>query len=104
MFKLTKPAASQIRDSARGSHSEEFALRFDATRKPDGAIEYQMGFDEVGVDDVLLNSRGVDIVFDNSQKPLLNGSVLDYVEIEPDEFRFIFLNPNDRHYRPPTED
>ncbi|NIM73367.1 MAG: iron-sulfur cluster assembly accessory protein [Gammaproteobacteria bacterium] len=104
MFTVTKAAASQIRHSAHSSDSEELALRVAATRKSDGAIEYQMGFDEVGVEDVLLNSRGVDVVFANAQKELLTGTVLDYVEIEPGEFRFIFLNPNDPHYRPPDED
>ena len=104
MFKVTKAAASQIRDSAQSGDTEELALRIAATRKSDGAIEYQMGFDEVGVEDVLMNSRGVDVVFANAQKELLNGTVLDYVEIEPGEFRFIFMNPNDPHYRPPDED
>jgi iron-sulfur cluster assembly protein len=104
MFKLTKAAASQVRQSAHRDDAEELALRIAASRKSDGAIEYQMGFDEVGVEDVLLNSRGVDVVFANSQKELLNGVVLDYVEIEPGEFRFIFLNPNDPHYRRPAEE
>jgi len=104
MFKVTKAAASRIRKSAHEGDAEELALRVAATRQPDGAIEYRMGFDEVGVEDVLLNSRGVDVVFASSQKELLNGVVLDYVEVEPGEFRFIFLNPNDPHYRPPVED
>ena len=104
MFKLSKSAARQIRDSAGSGDSEELALRIAATRKPDGAIEYQMGFDEVGVEDVLLSSRGVDVVFANTQKELLNGTVLDYVEMAPGEFRFIFMNPNDPHFRAPAED
>lgn len=104
MFKVTKAAASQIRSSANSGDAEELALRIAAARKSDGAIEYQMGFDEVGVDDVLLNSRGVDVVFASAQKELLNGTILDYVEIEPGQYRFIFMNPNDPHYRPPVED
>jgi iron-sulfur cluster assembly protein len=104
MFTVTKAAAGQIRESAHSSDTEELALRVAATRKPDGAIEYRMGFDEVGVEDVLLNSRGVDVVFTSSDKELLNGTVLDYVEIEPGQFRFVFMNPNDPHYRPPNED
>ena len=104
MFEVTKAAARRIRSSARESDSEELALRIAASRKADGAIEYQMGFDEVGVEDVLLSSRGVDVVFAGSHKEILNGIVLDYVEIEPGEFRFIFMNPNDPHYRPPVED
>ncbi len=104
MFTVTKAAASQIRNSAHSGDAEELALRIAATRMPDGAIEYQIGFDEVGLEDVLLNSRGVDVVFAKTDKELLNGTVLDYVEIEPGEFRFIFMNPNDPQYRPPVED
>lgn len=104
MFKVTKAAAGQIRSSANSADADELALRIAATRKSDGAIEYQMGFDEVGVEDVLLSSRGVDVVFARADKELLNGTVLDYVEVEPGEFRFIFMNPNDPHYRPPVED
>jgi len=104
MFEVTKSAASQIRGAASDGDTEELALRIAPTRKSDGAIEYQMGFDEVGVEDVLLNSCGVDVVFAGSHKALLNGTVLDYVEIEPGEFRFIFMNPNDPHYQSPAED
>ena len=104
MFEVTKSAASQIRDSAHSGDTEELALRIAPTRKADGAIEYQMGFDEVGVEDVLLNSRGVDVVFASTHKALLNGTVLDYVEIKPGEFRFIFMNPNDPHFQAPPED
>ncbi len=104
MFKVTRAAARQIRDSARNGDAEELALRILASRKPDGAIEYRMGFDEVGVDDVLLNCSGVDVVFASTQKEILTGSVLDYVEVQPGEHRFIFMNPNDPHFRHPTED
>ena len=104
MIEVTKSAARQIRSSARESDCEELALRIAATRKPDGAIEYQMGFDEVAAQDVLFSSRGVDVVFAGAHKEILNGTVLDYVEIAPGEFRFIFMNPNDPHFRPPVED
>ena len=104
MFEVTKAAARQIRSSARDGNAEELALRIAASRKSDGAIEYRMGFDEVGVEDVLFSSRGIDVVFAGSHKELLNGTVLDYVEIEPGQFRFIFMNPNDPHYQPPAED
>ncbi|MGI9334338.1 MAG: HesB/IscA family protein [Gammaproteobacteria bacterium] len=103
MFKVTKSAARQIRDSATQGDADDMALRIAPTRAADGAIEYTMGFDEVGVEDTLVNSAGVDVVFRSSDKWLLNGTTLDYVEIEPGQHRFIFLNPNDPHYRPPTD-
>lgn len=103
MFKVTKAAARQIRDSAAQGDMEELALRIAPTQGTDGSIEYTMGFDEVGVEDTLINSAGVDVVFRSSDKWLVNGTTLDYVEMEPGESRFIFLNPNDPHYRPPTD-
>ncbi len=103
MFKVTKTAARQIRDSAAAGDTEELALRIAPKRAADGSIEYAMGFDEVGLGDTLINSTGVDVVFRDADKLLLNGTTLDFVEIEAGESRFIFLNPNDPHYRPPTE-
>jgi len=35
--------------------------------------------------------------------PLLDQATMDYVEIEPGQFHFIFLNPKDPNYRPPCE-
>jgi iron-sulfur cluster assembly protein len=34
---------------------------------------------------------------------LLDEAIMDYVEIEPGQFHFIFLNPKDANYQPPTE-
>ena len=103
MFTVTKAAAKQIRRSAADGDTEELALRIAASRTGDGGIDYRMGFDDVGVDDTLLSTGGVDVVIASADKALLNGTVLDYVEMESGDHRFIFLNPNDPHHRPPTE-
>ncbi len=103
MFNVTRAAAKEIRRSADASDMDHLALRVAARRGDDGGIEYRMGFDEVGVEDVLLSSGGVDVVIGKDDKALLNGATLDYVEFEPQQFRFIFLNPNDPHYEPPKE-
>ncbi len=103
MLTVTKSAARQIRHSARLGNSEELALRIAAVRQPDGSIDYRMGFDEVGVGDVLVSSRGVDIVIAKAHKALLSGTIVDYVELDPGEHRFIFMNPNDPTYRAPSE-
>lgn len=103
MITITQAAAKQIRRSADSGDMEDLALRIAASRRPDGTIEYQMGFDEIARDDLLVNARGVDVVMRNDDKELLNGLTLDYVELEPGDFQFIFLNPNDPSYEPPTE-
>ena len=103
MFTVTRAAAKQIRRSAASGDTEELALRIAASRAGDGGIDYRMGFDDVGAGDALLGTNGVDVVIAAADKALLNGAVLDYVEIEPGDHRFIFLNPNDPHHRPPAE-
>ena len=37
-----------------------------------------------------------------TSKILLEGTTLDYVELEPGEHQFIFMNPNDANYTPPA--
>lgn len=103
MITITQAAAKQIRRTADSGNMEDLALRIAASRRPDGTIDYQMGFDEIARDDLLVNARGVDVVMRNDDKELLNGMTLDYVELEPGDFQFIFMNPNDPSYQPPTE-
>ncbi len=103
MITITQAAARQIRRSADSGNMDELALRMAASRNPEGSIDYRMGFDEIAPDDVLVNARGVDVVLRNDDKALLNGVTLDFVELEPGDFQFIFLNPNDPNYQPPTE-
>ena len=103
MITITQAAAKQIRRNADSGNMEDLALRIAACRNADGSIDYQMGFDEIAADDVLVNARGVDVVLRSDDKELLNGMTLDFVELEPDDFQFIFLNPNDPNYQPPTD-
>ena len=104
MFKVTKSAAKQIKASSAAGDMEELGLRIAAERAQDGSINYQMGFDEVTTDDIMVNSSGVDIIISRLNQPLLQGATMDFVEIEPGQERFIFLNPNDPSFVPPTEE
>jgi iron-sulfur cluster assembly protein len=101
MFQITESAAQQIREAADQGGTEGMALRLAAQRKEDGSIDYLMGFDEEKEEDVHINSFGVEVVFDPSFIPLLNQAVMDFVEIEQGDFRFIFMNPEDANYQPP---
>jgi iron-sulfur cluster assembly protein len=103
MITITQAAARQIRRTADSGNMEELALRIAASRNPDGTIGYRMGFDEIARDDVLVNARGVDVVLRDGDKELLNGMTLDYVELKPGDFQFIFLNPNDAGFQQPSE-
>ena len=104
MFSVTKAAAEQIRNSAEQGKMGELALRIAATKKPDGSLDYVMGFDEPGEEDIEVKTEGVNVVISPQHVPLLNGATMDYVEMEAGTYNFIFLNPNDANYSSPNED
>lgn len=104
MFKVTTNAAEKVKTAAQESGTEGMALRFAAEKKPDGSIDYKMGFDEATEDDISFVSEGISIVMAPEYVPLLDQATMDYVELEPGEFQFIFLNPLDANYQPPSED
>ena len=95
MIVVTPDAAQQIRIAATQSDADELGLRIAARRGADGTIHYAMGFDEARGDDVVLPSDGIALVVSPEHRDLLDGMTLDYVEYEPGDFRFIFINPND---------
>ena len=102
MITITPAAAEQIRASAREGNMEGLPMRIAARRDPDGSIHYGMGFDDNQQEgDVHIESEGVNIIVGETSKILVDGMTLDFVEIEPDSWQFIFLNPNDAHYVPP---
>lgn len=103
MFTLTQAAVDQVLVAAKQGGTEGMSLRLAASQKPDGAIDYRMGFDEVTEDDIRLNCNGIDVVMAPESVPLLDQATMDYVEIEPGQFHFIFLNPKDPNYAPPQE-
>jgi len=104
MFKVTESAAEQIRSAARQGGTEGMSLRIAAHQKSDGSIDYLMGFDEVKEEDIRTLTQGVEVVMIPEYVPLLEQAVMDYVEIEKGDFKFIFSNPKDANYSPPTED
>ena len=102
MITITPAAAEQIRASAEQGGMQGLAMRIAAKRNPDGSIHYGMGFDENELEgDIHVNSEGIDVIISETSQILLDGMTLDYVEIEPDAFQFIFMNPNDVNYVPP---
>ena len=104
MITITPAAAAQIRVSATQGNIEGMPMRIAAKRNPDGSIHYGMGFDDNQLEgDTVVSSEGVEVVIADSSKVLLDGLTLDYVELEPGAFQFIFQNPNDVNYAPPAE-
>lgn len=104
MITVTSEAAKQILAAAEQGGMQSLSLRLAARRQDDGSIEYGMGFDESCDDDLVFNCEGIEVVVHPSHEQLLSGATLDYVELEPGDFRFIFLNPNDSQFVPPDSE
>jgi iron-sulfur cluster assembly protein len=103
MITITPAAAGKIQASAIAGDMQGLAMRIAAKRNPDGSIHYGMGFDDNALDgDIHINAGGVDVVIGESSHLLLEGTTLDFGEIEPGSWQFIFMNPNDANYSPPA--
>lgn len=100
MITVTPQAAVQIAKSA-GQTGGGGCLRLAARLDAKGVIEYGMGFDEKADGDTEFVSNDVTILVSPGSVELLSGATLDYVELNPGEWRFIFLNPNDPSHKPP---
>lgn len=92
-MKITEAAAEQIRRAAEQAGAEQMALRIAAMRREDGAVDYMMGFDEPSDEDSEMTFAGVRILVSDLSKDLLKGITLDFVELTPREFQFIFVPP-----------
>ena len=103
MFKVTVAAADQVREAAKQSGTEGMALRLAARQKPDGSIDYLMGFDEAKEEDISFKSEGVDLVMAPEDVPLLDQTTMDFVQLDEGDRQFVFLNPKDPNYVPPKE-
>lgn len=91
MITLTVAAAEQILRAAGEAGMDEPLLRIAARRdEATGGVEYGMGFDERREQDEEFECQGVIVLVSPPSREPLAGTVLDYVEIEPAQFHFIF--------------
>ncbi len=98
MITITENAAKQIRIAAeQQGETKDMYLRIAAKEGEDGQIEYGMGFDEKGDNDIHVISEDIEVIIYDNHADLLKGTTLDFVELNPGEFQFIFINPNDPH-------
>ena len=91
MFQITPGAAKEILAAAVRSEAEGMALRVAARQIADGSIEYGMGFDEEREDDEPVEFGALKVLLGAPSRPLLEATELDYVEIEPGRFDFVFV-------------
>lgn len=91
MFTLTSAAAQQIRQAAQDGDAQGMPLRVAARRLADGSLDYGMGFDDAAEQDTRLVIEDVMVLLAPPHAQLLQDTVLDYVELEPGQFNFIFV-------------
>jgi len=101
-FSVTVAAAEQIlRAAEQQPESEQLPkLRVAAKLEEEassavGGILYGMGFDEERDNDLVLDCAGVTVLLAPPSQELLDGATLDFVELKPGEYQFIFVNPNE---------
>ncbi len=94
MIDVTETAAHAVMASAASNDCDGMPLRIAARREAVGGIQYQMGFDDPREGDAAFESNGVTVLVDPLSRPLLNGLVLDFGELEG-VVQFVFINPND---------
>lgn len=92
MFTVTSAAALQIQQTATASGALGMVLRVAARVDADGSMQYGMGFDDPKDEDMKLELEGVSVVIADEYQELLTDTVLDFVELSPGEFNFIFID------------
>ncbi|HET7526294.1 MAG TPA: hypothetical protein VFK10_10165, partial [Burkholderiaceae bacterium] len=90
MFNVTTAAAQEILAAAERSGAHGMALRIAARRAPDGRIEYGIGFDDEREDDQSARFDALTVLMGAPSRALLVDTVLDFVEVEPGRFDFVF--------------
>jgi iron-sulfur cluster assembly protein len=97
-------AIAQIKKNIQEGGHGNMALRIAAQMTVDETVQYGIGFDETKDDDVLVEGDGFKAVISPACVELLHGAHIDFVELEPGQHHFVFLNPNDPSYKPPSEE
>lgn len=93
MFTVTTQAAVQIAKAAEESNAQGMALRIAAKITPEG-LELGMGFDEPRIEDMeIVCPAGVNVLIGPKSWEILKGATMDYVELEPGRFGFVFIPP-----------
>lgn len=91
MLTLTAAAIAQVRAALTAADDDNLALRA-AARMTDGGIEYALGLDEWREQDVeVLVDATVTVLVSPPSVALLDATVIDFVEVEPGDMRFVFF-------------
>jgi iron-sulfur cluster assembly accessory protein len=103
MYTVSPEAAAQIKISIAETGMDGQPLRVAVEKNEAGEFHYQMGFDDSSkYGDSHFVSEGVKLVADAASGDLLNGMMIDYIDLDG-TMEFVFMNPNDPNYKAPQE-
>ena len=104
MIKITESAASIFKKEIAKEENKGFKLRIAVMKRDANNFHYALGFDDnITSNDKTLNIDDIEIIMSNASLEICNGMTVDYVELERNQFNFIFLNPKDPKYVEPKE-
>jgi iron-sulfur cluster assembly protein len=103
MFTVSPEAATQIKISIEQTGVDGQPLRVAVEKNAADEFHYQMGFDDSKkYGDAHMVSEGVKLVADAASGELLEGMMIDYIDLDG-TMTFVFMNPNDPNYKAPKE-
>ena len=96
MVSVTVSAAEQIRIAAADSGAEGMSLRV-AAHYDEAAdeLQYGIGFDDPHSDDLSFESSGINLLVSPLSSEAVQDLIIDFVELSPGDFRFIFYRAGD---------
>ena len=104
MIKITDQAQLIFKKEIAKEENKGFKLRLAAMKKDDKECQYALGFDDnITKNDKILNIDEIEVIMSNVSFEICDGMTIDYVELEKNQFNFIFLNPKDPNYVEPKE-
>lgn len=96
MIQVTPSAVRQIHLAAEDSGADGMSLRVAAHfDERANEIQYGIGFDEARENDETIELYGITFLVSPLSRDAVVNLTIDYVEIEPGDFRFIFIHPDD---------
>lgn len=94
MIYLTETAAQKVKEFQSQQNRPDAALRVAVLGGDCAGLKYFIGLDDFrSADDVVIRSEGVRIFTDTASAPLLEGSDIEWMEVD-DDAGFVILNPN----------
>lgn len=91
MFTVTPAAASRILESAQQSDAGGMALRVAAKIEDSGDLAFGIGFDDEREHDMTIECGDLTVLIAPPSQELLAGMGLDFVEVEPGNWQFVFF-------------